>query len=226
MTNTPNQIETIREKYQKTYVTARNNLLLAVVLTLISLVLVATLGFYLTFSAYLPTNMVATGKDAMDIDNGVYTAEELGITEEELAAYQEVTDGTFELVLSIIPAVLIVGFYFLCWALSKKHFAWMIAALALYILDTLLMIPDLLSYYLPYDITGALFLAFYHAWVLYYLITGVIASVKLKKLPLPIEGEAVEVSVTEGGEASAADNADNNLIADEKETGETWNEQK
>lgn len=223
MTDTLNQTEMMRAKYQKNYVTARSNLLLAVVLTLISLVLVATLGYYLTFSAYLPTNMVATGKDAMDIDNGVYTAEELGVTEEELSAYQEVTDGTFELVMSVIPAVVIVGFYFLCWALSKKHYVWMIVALGLYILDTLLMIPDLLSYYLPYEITGALFLVIYHAWVLYYLITGVIASVKLKKLPAPIEGEAVEVSVTEGGEVSAAEN---NLLADEKESDETWNEQK
>ena len=38
-----------------------------------------------------------------------------------------------------------------------------------------------------------------HAWVLYYLISGVVYGLKLKKLPEdepePIEGEAVEIEV-------------------------------
>ena len=128
---------------------------------------------------------------------------ELGVADQviadfraELKVYQEETDGMVEFVINAGLSVIIAAFYLVCWLLSKKHPAWLIVLTAAYVLDTLLMIPDLFSYYLVYDIRGLLFLTLYHAWILYILINGVLCGMKLKKLPAPIEGVAVEVDPT------------------------------
>ncbi len=187
----------LRLKYTKNCSTARNVFLLSCIATAVSLLLVATLGITFTFSAYMPVAFMEQGKFDYDVDNGVYTADELGISEQALIEYQESIDGTLSLVSSAIPAVIMTACLFLCWALAKKYPVFTIIAAVLYGLDTLLLIPDLISYYLPYDVRSGAFFVIYHAWVLYYLISGSISAAKLKKLPEPIEAVAVELPVEE-----------------------------
>lgn len=152
------------------------------------------------FAAYRD-ELAAAGDDTEYTDEELY---EMGVADAaiaafraDLAAYQEETDGNMEFMVGAVLSVIIAVFYLLCWLLSKKHPVWMIVLTVAYIIDTLIMIPDLFSYYLVYDTRGLIFLTLYHAWILYYLISGVIGGFKLKKLPAPaapIEGEAVEIS--------------------------------
>ena len=152
------------------------------------------------FAAYR-AELEAAGNTTEYTDQELY---EMGVADEviaeyraELKVYQEETDGMLEFVVGAGLSVIIAAFYLVCWLLSKKHPVWMIVLTAAYVLDTVLMIPDLLSYYLVYDIRGLVFLSLYHAWVLYMLISAIIAGNKLKKLPAPIEGEAIEIPAAE-----------------------------
>lgn len=194
----------LRVKYTKNCAVARNMFLFACIITAVSLVLMALFGVTFTFSAYLPVAFMEQGKFDFDVDSGAYTAEELGISEQALLEYQESIDGTLSLVSSAIPAVIIVGCFFICWALAKKYPVFTIIAAVLYGLDTLLLIPDLISYYLPYDVRSGAFFVIYHGWVLFYLISGSISAAKLRKLPEPIESVAVELPVAEAVPSEAA----------------------
>ena len=92
--------------------------------------------------------------------------------------------------------------YLLCWIFSKKRVGWMVAALVFFSIDSL------------------------HAWVMFYLITGVKHGFKLKTLPedepLPEFGEVVaegETPAEDGfgtfNEADFAYTADNAAPAEE-----------
>jgi len=69
------------------------------------------------------------------------------------------------------------GVYLLCWLLCKKHRGWMVVALVLFSLDTVAALLMLLA-----DTSMIIDVAI-HAWVLFYLITGTSAMVKMKKNP-------------------------------------------
>ena len=107
------------------------------------------------------------------------------------------TAPVFYIMLAI--ALLILGVYFLCWLFSKKHIAWLIVALALFIVDTVCLLALFL---LSGNMMSGWMDIFFHAWALYYLISGVVAYFKLKRIPEYEE-------VTEEGSANAfIDNAD------------------
>jgi hypothetical protein len=146
----------LRNKYEKKYAEARTNLLVMAGLTLVNLVLIlieADITF--TFSAFMPQVLLAVG-----------------------SVMQQETGITLFMVVGATVAVLSVGIYFLCWILSKKRAGWMIAAMVLFILDSLSM-PLMLG---GFDASVVIDIVF-HAWVLYYLITGVHAASKLRELP-------------------------------------------
>lgn len=153
------QMAAQRERLQKKYDSARSNLLLAIVLTVVNIVLFfANSGTMLLFSVSVPYYAV-------------------------IFAY------LFEIApIGIAFAAIILVIYFLCWLLSKKRNGWLIAALVLFAIDTLGMAG---LYLLAEDASG-LMDGLIHIWVLYYLVAGVSAGVKLKKLPdiLPEEVEA------------------------------------
>lgn len=77
--------------------------------------------------------------------------------------------------------ILIVGvillLYLLCWIFSKRHYAWMIIAAILFTIDTIFM---LIIYLEAFDASVILDILI-HAWVMYYLILGIVSGVKLKK---------------------------------------------
>lgn len=75
---------------------------------------------------------------------------------------------------AVVIAVAVVVVYLVCWILSKKRTGWLIAAMVLFALDTLAM-------FLVYEIgVGMLLDIVFHAYVLFYLISGTVAAVKLR----------------------------------------------
>ena len=154
---------TLRQSLEQKQKAGRNNLLLAIILTVVNIVmLLAGSETMMLFSVSVPYYAVVFGV--------VFESQEMIITG------------------CVIAAVILIV-YFLCWLLSKKRIGWLIAALVLLILDTLALIG---FYLLAGEISGILDFLF-HALLIYYLAAGVHSAGKLKKMPAnePVAVEAV-----------------------------------
>lgn len=164
------------------YRVARYNLLLLVIFTTVNIIISMVNGdVFFLFSAMVPYFFSMIGAC------GFYVPEESGM--EEIA---EIIDPlTFMIVMCVIAVVLTVP-YLLCWAFSKKHYGWMIAALVMFSLDSLFML-------LFFDLVEMIINILGHAWVLYYLIMGVRNGIKVKKE----EKEAAEKAAVGAGDADA-----------------------
>ncbi|PKM63363.1 MAG: hypothetical protein CVU97_00035 [Firmicutes bacterium HGW-Firmicutes-21] len=139
-----------RDKAALAYKKARNNLLVMTILTVVNMVLMLTnLSINFSFSASTPQIVLAFS----------------------IFVFENLLGG-------IIISVIIIGLFLLCWHMSKKNNGWLIAALVLFSIDTLI----LLLFALDIADTSFLFEIAFHAWVLYYLITGVKAGAKLKNI--------------------------------------------
>ena len=131
--------------------TARSNLLLVVLLTIVNVVL-HTFGstFHMFFSSTMPMIAIV-----------------------ELRPLSE----TF----AYIAAFFIIFAYFMCWWFSKRTRAFILVALIIFSLDTLLFllfIGDLLLFGI-FEFAMVIGLIF-HGWILYYLITGTVAWSRLQ----------------------------------------------
>ena len=101
--------------------------------------------------------------------------------------------------IGIAAAALMVAFYCISALLCAKRPGWFIAALAAFVLDTVLLLVLTLP---DFDASLLIDIAF-HFWVLYYLIRAVVARGKLKQLaeqPTPVE--SAEFALTAEGEQS------------------------
>lgn len=142
-----------RERMEKRYQSARMNLLLAIILTVVNVVLLLTgSDSMLLFSISVPFYAVIMG---YAMESGVM-----------------LTTGC------VIAAVML-AVYLVCWFFSKKHRGWLIAALVLFIVDTLVM--GLMYLWLG-DATGLLD-ALIHGLVIFYLSMGIYSAGKLKYMP-------------------------------------------
>ena len=158
-----------RELCESKFQTSRYNLLLIIIMTLINIfILFIDASSYFVFSASIPYviaiyGFYLTGKLPDDF-------------------YTDLTDPEFfpgmVLVILLVIALVILAFYFCCYIFSKKFkTGWIIAATVAFGLDTLFMV-----YY--YGLSGDMALDYiFHALALYYLISGIIYSIKYKKLP-------------------------------------------
>ena len=159
MNKSVNQTATIspREIAQQKYNTARINLILMVGLTVLNVV------------------MAFVGSDSMMLFSAIvpYIA----------AVWATMPEFATVMVPLISLAVISVVAYFLCWIFSKKHFGFMIAALVLFVIDTLGLVG---FYLLAGEVSGILDIVI-HIWVLYYLILGVVNGVKLSKMPEEVQ---------------------------------------
>ena len=175
-----------RALYQSKFNSARYNLLLVVAMTAINVVLLMLGGSsYFLFSATVPYSL------AID---GMYMT---GRMPEEWyadwpASVPFLDSGYMTVMMVIAFAIILV--YLACFFFSKNFkTGWMIAATVVFVLDTLYMV---FIYGVGVDSVMDILL---HAWVLYYLISGSVYGLKLKKLPEdepePVEGEAVEIEV-------------------------------
>ena len=135
---------------EKAFNGARSNLLLIVIFSTVNILLTLfSADLYFLFSASVPFYLVLIG----------------------LAT--EITDLV---VIFSVVAFVIVGLYLLCWLLSKKHRGWLAVAMALFVLDTLMLFVLFGSNWETMILDIIM-----HAIVLYSLIDGTVAMVKLNK---------------------------------------------
>ena len=158
-----------RAELERKYANSRANLWIVVVASFLNLIFIAFNGSYFLFAPSMP---------ALLVELTLMEAGEAGVEPSAL-------------LVPIIAGVVMTLPYLLCAILSKKHVGWMVAALVFFSVDCvyLLVMFNLLSV-----IVDILF----HAWIMFYLITGVINGFKLKNMPedpLPAEG-------AEGAEAT------------------------
>lgn len=86
-------------------------------------------------------------------------------------------------------AVISIALYLLCWFMSKKNYIWLIVATVLFSIDTAAMIY---LYASTGEFESDIFDIVIHAFVLYYLIVGIVVGKKLKEI------KANSVSLGEG----------------------------
>lgn len=196
--NVPNTAPmSLREEVQLKYNRSRYNLLLVAIVSIVNLFSLAFSQSYFLFSARLPALFV-----------------ELALPMSE----NEIVEPSAFIVPIIIGIILTVP-YLLCFFLSKKRPGWMIPALVFFSIDCLFII-----FLALFDVTAVIVDILFHAWVMFYLITGVIHGFKLKSMPedepLPDLGAAEGETPAEDGfgtfnEADFTYTADNTTPAEE-----------
>ncbi|PKM90277.1 MAG: hypothetical protein CVU85_01045 [Firmicutes bacterium HGW-Firmicutes-10] len=156
-----------RLKLYRQIALARNNLLAMTVLTIINIAAYFFGGnFGFPFSAFFPYAAIVFGD----------------IFAVELADPMIFYWGAG---FSVIALTLFLVGYFL----SKKRHGWLIVVTILYGLDLLFMTY---IYFPDFDFSALLDYVF-HFWVLYYLVIGVSATMKLKKLSMDVESDPFSV---------------------------------
>lgn len=136
----------------------RYSLLLILIFTTINLVfLLLDANRYFLFSASIPYFMTALGM-GMDYNLG----------------------GTTYKYTALAISVVILVAYLACWLMGKKHAGWLIAALILFIVDTLGLV--FFSFTLLENPWGSILDYLFHGWAIVELIQAVRCAGKLKKL--------------------------------------------
>lgn len=167
--NTEPAVMTERQKLEKRYRSALSSLLLIAAFSGVNLLLLLiNSDKYFLFSAYIPYLL---GDYAM-FYGGKYPAK----------AYTEFPDvvffGTPVFAGIVAVAVLFVLFYLLCWFFAKKKKAqWLIFALSLFVIDTLVM------FFVVGFEAGMIIDVIFHVWAIVVLSLGISAHLKLKSLP-------------------------------------------
>ena len=195
--NVPNTAPvSLREEVQLKYNRSRYNLLLVAIVSIVNLFSLVFSQSYFLFSARLP---------ALFVELALPTSE------------NEIVESSAFIVPIIIGIILTVP-YLLCFFLSKKRPGWMIPALVFFSIDCLFII-----FLALFDVTAVIVDILFHAWVMFYLITGVIHGFKLKSLPedepLPEFGAAEGNTPAEDGFGTLNQN-DFNYDAPKAETSE------
>ncbi len=184
---------TPRQNYERKYNASRANLLLVVIATAINMFLIVSgSDTYFLFSAFIPYFLTTIGM----VQCGLLPPEYYEYPMEDYIFYDK---SLF--VALLIFAIILTSLYLLAWFMSKKNrVGWLIFALVFFGLDTVGM---LIFNGIAAD--GIIDIVF-HAWVIYYLVMGIIAHRKLKYMPeeAPVTGfEAVSAETAEVSEAAA-----------------------
>lgn len=171
MTTENETVNIEREKHLKKFNSARSNLLIVIVFTFVNMILLMTnANRYFLFSASIPYAITDLGMYLC----GKYPAEYYGADYSAMEFW-----GTGVFVAFLVIAILILGLYLLCWFMSKKQkSAWLIVALVMFALDTLAM-------FVLYGVSADIVIDIvFHVWAVYYLVIGVMAQSKLKKMEI------------------------------------------
>ena len=154
----------------------RHALLLIILFTIINLVMVLLdSGTYFLFSASVPYYVTL-----------MFKAWENGFS---VGAWVNGPTTFAALAFSFVVLTL----YFLCWLLSGKRRGWLIAALVLFVIDTIAMLC--LNWLLYESLLPNVVDLVFHIWAIAELFQAIRAQKKLRKLPLP-EAEAIEDTPT------------------------------
>lgn len=170
-----NQPMNQREMLATRYAYARRDILILLLFTVVNILLAVTQSnLYFLFSAYIPYALV---------DTGLFMC---GMYPEEI--YEEIYDAPYhtidfsgkEIILYIllVVAAFVLLWYFISWKATKKGSAgWMIFTLVYFGLDTVAMLViGGISRDMIFDYV-------FHGWMIYSLITGILAIRKLRNLP-------------------------------------------
>jgi len=148
------EVNSIKEQTQK-FKTARGNLLAVIIFTTINTLLaLAKANVYMLFSATVPMALIEVGKVLAD---------------------EYFMNLAF--IICACIALACIGLYWLCWYLSKRKRVWMLVALILFSIDTILV---LILTFLDENMSSMLLDVGFHVWILYYLISGTKAWAKLR----------------------------------------------
>ena len=172
------------------YTTARFNLLIMLGFTLLNVILIAVgSNTYMLFSATIPY---------VAVQMGMFLCGKLPAEWYEGESFEFLPD--FVLFIAIAIAAAIIIYIFMCWLFSSKvRYGFFIAALVYFALDTL---------YLLWIFDASLILDLvFHAWVIGYLVIGIVSGVKLKKAPAP-EPEVATGDCTFTDVSSSSDEGD------------------
>lgn len=158
-----------RAVYENRYKTARINILLIVIFTAINIgLLFIETATYFLFSASVPYwlsiyALLFMGK--IPVDDGYAV-----IAVDDVVSYA-----------LLAGAVVIVVLYLLCWIFSKKKVGWLITALVLFSIDTVVM-------FVMFDgiNSDSIFDILFHALIIVELAMGISAHYKLKKMPVTV----------------------------------------
>jgi len=154
-----------REYLTQKVKSGRGSLLVILLLTVLNLImLVVDSGTYFLFSASVPyyLTMICKGIDNNFIE-GPWPV-----------------NGTCTIVALVVSAVILV-LYLLCWLLSKKHSGWIIAAMVMFIVDTVALVA--VSFLLLENPAGNIMDILIHAWAIWELVSAVRCAGKLKNMP-------------------------------------------
>ena len=143
-----------RSGLERKYASSRANLWLVVITSLLNLFFIAFNNSYFLFSPSMPP---------LFVELTLLEAGEAGV---EMSA----------LVVPFILGSVLTLPYLLCAIFAKKHVGWMIAALVFFSIDCIYLVA-------MYELTSIIIDILFHAWILFYLITGVINGFKLRKMP-------------------------------------------
>ena len=159
---------TPRQQLENRYKTGRYNLLVVVIITLFNLVL-AFLGAekYYVFSAAIPHYLVI---------NALFACGKMPDSWYDYPKEEYIFEGMSTLITATVIAALILAVFFVLYLLSKKHVGFLIAALVLFIVDTVAM-------FLLMGIEGMLLDIVLHGLVIFYLISAITAVYKLRRMP-------------------------------------------
>lgn len=160
-----------RAKHTAKFSSARINLFAAAAFTAVNIILMAAGSFsYFLFSFTVP-----------------YTIAQLGMYLTGSLPAEYYTDwgegaflGSGFLIGTMIAAAVIIGLFVLCGILSKKNRVWLTVALVLFAIDCAFMLYVSLSG--GFEASVIIDIAF-HAWVMYYLASGVKSAKALSELP-------------------------------------------
>ena len=153
---------TPRQLLEQKFKSARSNLLIVIILTVVNIaLLIGGSETFMLFSASIP--YYAVGLPAIW--------------------------GEYELFLvGCVLAAIILALYLVCWLLSKKRPGWLVVALVMFIVDTLALIG---LYVLIGEMSGIMDLLI-HAYVVYSICVGISSAKKLKTMPEDVVEEVSE----------------------------------
>jgi len=102
----------------------------------------------------------------------------------------------FSVTFGIIAAFIAISFYVVCWVLSKNHRGWIVAALAFFIIDALILLWILFNFVYRVDFSLIIELVFF-AVIMYHLISGTRAWYSLRKMPPEDEQNEAESATSD-----------------------------
>lgn len=138
---------------EQKYRVARGSLLIVVILSIINLFSLIFTQSYFLFSSYITFMFGATGYDL----------------------YTETGDALVVVVIAVLGIISVLP-YLACWIFSKKKVGWLIAALVLFAVDTLLLLFDTIASGGSFIIDLAI-----HGYFIYEMVVAVKYGLKKKK---------------------------------------------